>query len=57
MLASFATLTVLMKNSLMENMSQDYVRTAFPKGLKEKTVIIRHAVRNSFNTSSNWNWI
>ena len=33
MLSSFATLTVLMKNSLMENMSQDYVRTAFAKGL------------------------
>ena len=47
MLASFATLTVLMKNSLMENMSQDYVRTAFAKGLREKTVIFRHAVRNS----------
>ena len=47
MLASFATLTVLMKNSLMENMSQDYVRTAFAKGLKEKTVIFKHAVRNS----------
>src|SRR5262249_19616424 len=25
---SFATLTVLMKNSLMENLGQDYVRTA-----------------------------
>ena len=47
MLASFATLTVLMKNSLMENMSQDYVRTAFSKGLSEKRVIIFHAVRNS----------
>ena len=47
MLGSFATLTVLMKNSLMENMSQDYVRTAFAKGLQEKTVIFRHAVRNS----------
>ncbi len=47
MLGSFATLTVLMKNSLMENMSQDYVRTAFAKGLKEKTVIFKHAVRNS----------
>ena len=46
-LGSFATLTVLMKNSLMENMSQDYVRTAFAKGLREKTVIFRHAVRNS----------
>ena len=47
MLGSFATLTVLMKNSLMENMSQDYVRTAFAKGLSEKTVIFKHAVRNS----------
>lgn len=47
MLGSFATLTVLMKNSLMENMSQDYVRTAFSKGLKEKSVIFKHAVRNS----------
>ena len=44
---SFATLTVLMKNSLMENLSQDYVRTAFAKGLSEKRVILYHAVRNS----------
>ncbi len=47
MLASFAGLTVLMKNSLMENLSQDYVRTAFAKGLSEKRVILYHAVRNS----------
>jgi len=47
MLGSFAGLTVLMKNSLMENLSQDYVRTAFSKGLSEKTVIVYHAVRNS----------
>ena len=30
-----------------ENLSQDYVRTAFAKGLSEKRVIIFHAVRNS----------
>ena len=47
MVSSFATLTVLMKNSLMENLSQDYVRTAFAKGLSEKRVIFYHAVRNS----------
>ena len=47
MVGSFATLTVLMKNSLLENLSQDYVRTAFAKGLSEKRVIIFHAVRNS----------
>ena len=47
MVSSFATLTILMKNSLMENLSQDYVRTAFAKGLTEKKVIFFHAVRNS----------
>ena len=46
-ITSFATLTVLMKNSLLDNMSQDYVRTAFSKGLTEKRVIWVHAVRNS----------
>ena len=46
-ITSFATMTVLMKNSLLENLSQDYVRTAFSKGLKEKRVIWLHAMRNS----------
>jgi microcin C transport system permease protein len=43
----FATLTVLTKNSLMENMGQDYVRTAYAKGLTERRVIFLHALRNS----------
>lgn len=47
MVGGFATLTVLMKNSLMENLGMDYVRTAFAKGLPERTVIFKHAVRNS----------
>ena len=46
-IGSFATMTVLMKNSLLENLSQDYVRTAFSKGIKEKRVIWLHAMRNS----------
>ena len=46
-ITSFATLTILMKNSLLENLSQDYVRTAFAKGLSEKRVIWVHTVRNS----------
>lgn len=46
-ISSFATLTVLMKNSLLENLSQDYVRTAFAKGIKETRVIWYHAMRNS----------
>ena len=44
---SFAVLTIVMKNSLMENVGQDYVRTAFAKGLPEKRVIFVHALRNS----------
>ena len=47
MVSSFAILTVLMKNSLIENLSQDYIRTAFAKGLSERRVIFVHAVRNS----------
>ena len=46
-ITSFATLTVLMKNSLLDNMSEDYVRTAFAKGLSERRVIWVHAVKNS----------
>lgn len=46
-LGLFASNTVLMKNSLMENLGQDYVRTAFAKGLSENTVIFKHALRNS----------
>ena len=42
-----ASLSMLMKNSLLENLGQDYVRTAFAKGLREKRVIWMHAMRNS----------
>ena len=47
MIGGFATLTIVMKNSLMENLGQDYVRTAFAKGIPEKQVIFVHALRNS----------
>jgi len=46
-IASFAVTTVLMKNSLLENLSADYVRTAFAKGLREKRVVWLHVMRNS----------
>jgi microcin C transport system permease protein len=36
-----------MKNSLMENLGQDYIRTAFAKGLDERRVVFVHALRNS----------
>ena len=47
MVGSFAVLTVLMKNSMMENLGQDYVRTAFAKGLNERRVMFLHVLRNS----------
>ncbi|MHC5040278.1 MAG: ABC transporter permease subunit [Planctomycetota bacterium] len=47
MIAGFATMTILMKNSLLENLGADYVRTAFAKGLSERRVIFLHALRNS----------
>ena len=47
MIDSFATLTILTKNSLLENLGQDYIRTAFAKGLTERRVIFVHALRNS----------
>ena len=47
MVGAFATQTILAKNSLMENMGQDYIRTAFAKGLTERRVIFVHALRNS----------
>lgn len=47
MAGSFAVTTFMMKNSLMDNLSADYVRTAIAKGLSFRTAVYRHAVRNS----------
>jgi len=47
MIGGFATMTILMKNSLLDNLGADYVRTAFAKGLSERRVIFIHALRNS----------
>jgi microcin C transport system permease protein len=44
---SFAITTMLMKNSLIENMSSDYVRTALAKGLTRRRAVFVHALRNS----------
>jgi microcin C transport system permease protein len=46
-MGGFATMTILMKNSLLDNLGADYVRTAFAKGLTERRVIYVHALRNS----------
>jgi microcin C transport system permease protein len=46
-IGSFATLTVLMKNSIIEEINKDYVRTARAKGVRERVVLMRHALRNA----------
>ena len=44
---SFAVMTFLMKNSLLDNLSSDYVRTAIAKGLPFRAAVFKHAMRNS----------
>lgn len=44
-----AVITQLTRNSLLEVLSQDYIRTAYAKGLKSKDIIWRHALRNALN--------
>ncbi|KOO03790.1 ABC transporter permease subunit [Vibrio nereis] len=47
LIGDFATLTMTMKNNLMENISADYIRTAIAKGLPFKTAVRKHALQNS----------
>ncbi|MHA7843939.1 MAG: ABC transporter permease [Winogradskyella sp.] len=44
-----AVVIQLMRNSLLEVMSQDYIRTARAKGLSEFKVIKNHALKNALN--------
>lgn len=44
-----AVVTQLMRNSLLEVLHQDYIRTAKAKGLSFWTIIKRHALKNSLN--------
>ena len=42
-----AILTRMVRTSMLEELGQDYVRTARAKGLDEHTVVYRHALRNA----------
>jgi peptide/nickel transport system permease protein len=44
---SIASLTRQARSSTLEVVRQDYVRTAWAKGLKERTIVMRHIVKNS----------
>jgi microcin C transport system permease protein len=47
MIGSFTILTMLMKNSLLEEIQKDYIRTARAKGVSIKFVYLKHALRNA----------
>jgi ABC-type dipeptide/oligopeptide/nickel transport system permease component len=42
-----AILTRMVRTSMLEELGQDYIRTARAKGLSERTVVYRHALRNA----------
>ncbi|MBY8974238.1 ABC transporter permease [Rhodobacteraceae bacterium NNCM2] len=42
-----AQLSRFMRASMLDNLNQDYVRTARAKGMKERVVILTHVLRNS----------
>lgn len=46
-IASSAGLMRLTRTMMLEVLRQDYIRTAWSKGLAERTVLIRHALRNA----------
>lgn len=46
-IGNFTVLTMLMKNSLMDELKADYVRTARAKGLSEGATYYKHALRNA----------
>ena len=43
----FTVLTFLMKNSFLDCLRADYVRTAYAKGLNKKIVLFKHVLKNS----------
>jgi ABC-type dipeptide/oligopeptide/nickel transport system permease component len=49
MVRPLSVIVQLTRSSLLEVMSQDYIRTARAKGLSETKVIVKHALRNALN--------
>ena len=47
MASEFAFLTILMKNSVIDEIKKDYMRTAIVKGCTFNTAVWKHAFRNS----------
>ncbi len=47
LVGSFALVTLLLKNHLLDNLAADYIRTAIAKGVSFRQAVTRHAMRNS----------
>ena len=47
LVGSFALVTLLLKNHLMDNLAADYIRTAIAKGVSFRKAVTSHAMRNS----------
>ncbi len=52
-LTYIATYVRLIRNSMLENMNEDYVFYLRARGIKENSVIIKHLLKNSLQTSIN----
>jgi peptide/nickel transport system permease protein len=46
-LFSVASLTRQTRSAMLEVVSQDYIRTAWSKGLRERVIILRHTIKNA----------
>lgn len=46
-IAPIATVARFIRSSILETLEQDYIRTAYSKGIPEAQVVVRHALRNS----------
>ena len=44
-----AIITQLTRSSMLDVLNQDYIRTAYAKGLSKQTVVMKHALRNALN--------
>ena len=44
-----ALITQLTRSAMLDVLSQDFVRTATAKGLSQKVVVVKHALRNALN--------
>ena len=46
-LYTLAIICRMTRSSMLDSLNQDYIRTARSKGLKERTVVVKHALRNA----------